>query len=114
MAARANLNFAGVILNWLLTGFGVVIGGSCEQGSDESAEQSLSASPGVVDELEKSEIDRQLLLRDSVLHRDGRGKEGPIAPVDQAMRTEFGRPRSSIWLRTWAAMAASVARASSL
>jgi hypothetical protein len=45
----------------LLTGFGVVIGGSCDQGSDECVEQSLSASPSVVDELEESEIDGQLL-----------------------------------------------------
>ena len=40
----------------------------------------------------------------AMLHRDGRGKEGPIPPVDQATRTEFGHPRSSIRLRTWAAM----------
>ena len=41
-------------------------------------------------------------------------KEPPFPAVDQATRTEFGRPRSSIRLRTWAAMATSVARASSL
>jgi hypothetical protein len=52
---------------WLLTGFGVVIGGSCEQGSDESAEQSLSTSPGVVNELEEAEIEWQLLLRDAAM-----------------------------------------------
>jgi hypothetical protein len=44
------------IMSWLLSGFRVVIGGSCDQGSDEGAEQSLSALPGVVDELEEAEI----------------------------------------------------------
>ncbi len=39
-------------------------------------------------------------------------KGAPFPAVDQATRTEFGR--SSIRLRTWAAMATSVARASSL
>src|SRR3954468_9391283 len=39
-------------------------------------------------------------------------KEAPIPTVDHATRTEFGR--SSIRLRAWAAMATSVARASSL
>jgi hypothetical protein len=57
---------------------------------------------------------RSVIPNVSVLHRDGRGKEGPIPPVDQATRTEFGHPRSSIRLRTWAAMATSVALASSL
>jgi hypothetical protein len=41
-------------------------------------------------------------------------KNPPFPTVDQATRTEFGHPRSSIRLRTWAAMATSVARASSL
>src|SRR5689334_18782686 len=41
-------------------------------------------------------------------------KEAPFPAVNQATRTEFGHPRSSIRLRTWAAMATSVARASSL
>ena len=36
-------------------------------------------------------------------------KEPPFPAVDQATRMEFGRPRSSIRLRTWAAMATSVA-----
>ncbi len=39
-------------------------------------------------------------------------KEAPFPAVDQATQTEFGR--SSIRLRTWAAMATSVALASSL
>ena len=41
-------------------------------------------------------------------------REPPSQAVDQATRTESGRSRSSIRLRTWAAMATSVARASSL
>ena len=41
-------------------------------------------------------------------------REPPSPSVNYATRTEFGRPRSSIRLRTWAAMATSVARASSL
>jgi hypothetical protein len=47
---------------WLLSGFGVVIGGSCDQGSDEGAEQSLSPPPGVVDELKEAKVGGQLLL----------------------------------------------------
>src|SRR4051812_12124739 len=38
-----------------------------------------------------------------------KAKELPFPTVDQATRTGFGRPRSSIRLRTWAAMATSVA-----
>src|SRR5690349_9781183 len=41
-------------------------------------------------------------------------KEPPFPAVDQATRTEFGPPRSSIRLRAAAAMATSVARAWSL
>jgi hypothetical protein len=41
-------------------------------------------------------------------------KVAPSPAVSQATRTEFGRPRSSIRLSTWAAMATSVARAWSL
>ncbi len=38
----------------------------------------------------------------------------PPAPIEgQAMRTEFGRPRSSMRLRTWTATSTSVARRSS-
>jgi Transposase DDE domain len=43
-----------------------------------------------------------------------KAKEAPFPANDQATRTEFGCPRSSIRLRTWAAMATSVARAWSL
>src|SRR4051794_7185697 len=41
-------------------------------------------------------------------------KEPPFPTIDQATRTELGRPRSSIRLRTWAAEVTSVARTSSL
>jgi len=41
-------------------------------------------------------------------------RETPFPADDQATRTELGHPRSSIRLRTWAAMATSVARAWSL
>ena len=40
----------------LLSGFGVVSIGLRDQGGDESAEQGLSASPGIVDELEEAEV----------------------------------------------------------
>jgi hypothetical protein len=45
---------------------------------------------------------------------EGETRKPPFPTVDQATRTEFGHPRSSIRLRTTAAMATSVARASSL
>jgi hypothetical protein len=41
-------------------------------------------------------------------------REPPSPAADHATRTELGRPRSSIRLSTWAAIATSVARASSL
>jgi hypothetical protein len=59
-----------------LPGFGVVIGGSCDQGSDEGAEQSLSASPGVVDELEEAQVGGQLLLRDPAMRTAPKGRNG--------------------------------------
>ena len=67
--------------------------------------------------------DLELMLRDrgvSVDHttacctEEEETREPPFPAVDQATRTESGRPRSSIRLRTWAAMATSVARAWSL
>ena len=45
---------------------------------------------------------------------EGEARKPPFPTVDQATRTEFGHPRSSIRLRTTAATATSVARASSL
>jgi len=39
-----------------LSGFGVVSIGLRDQGGDESAEQGLSASSGIVDELEEAEV----------------------------------------------------------
>ena len=43
---------------WLLSGFGVVSIGLRDQGGDKSAEQGLSASSGIVDELEEAEVGR--------------------------------------------------------
>jgi hypothetical protein len=57
----------------------VVTGGSCEQSSDESVEQSLSASPSVVDELEESEIDGQLVLRDTAVRTEPGAQQRPEA-----------------------------------
>ena len=57
---------------------------------------------------------RALISAATSWHGGGRGNRGPIPSVDHATRTELGHPRSSIRLRTWAAMAISVARASSL
>jgi hypothetical protein len=51
----------------LLSGSRVVIVGSCDQGSDEGAEQGLSPTAGVVDELEEAEIGGQLLLGDTAM-----------------------------------------------
>src|SRR5215207_4499439 len=44
----------------------------------------------------------------------GSGRTGPNPGPDYAMRTEFGRPRSCMRLRTWAATSTSVARRSSV
>jgi hypothetical protein len=83
--------------------------------------QGLVVSTGILGDLvlpagafdpERADEIRELATQAGVLHGGGRGKGGPFPGVDQATRTEFGRPRSSIRLRTWAAMA--VARASSL
>ena len=57
----------------------MVTGGSCEQSSDESVEQSFSASPSVVDELEESEIDGQLLLRDTAVRTEPGAQQRPEA-----------------------------------
>jgi hypothetical protein len=68
--------FGGQYLHqWLLTGFGVVSGGSCDQGSEESAEQSLSASTGVVDDLEEAEIGGPLVLRDTAMPTQPRAQQ---------------------------------------
>ena len=54
---------------------------------------------------------RAVIACAGVLHGGGRGKRSPNPTVDHATRTESGHPRSSIRLRTAAAMATSVARA---
>ena len=50
---------------WLLLGFGVVPGPSRNQAGDEGAQQGFAASASVVHELEKAEIERQLVLREA-------------------------------------------------
>ena len=50
----------------------------------------------------------------SVLQRGAEGERNPYPVVAQATRTEFGRPRSSMRLRTSTAMATSAACASSV
>ena len=53
--------------------------------------------------------------RSSVWCRDqGCGRTDPNPGPDYAMRTEFGRPRSSMRLSTWPATSTSVARRSSV
>ena len=47
-------------------------------------------------------------LRVSVLQRGAEGERHPYPVIAQATRTEFGRPRSSMRLRTLTAMATSV------
>src|SRR3954452_17394283 len=46
----------------LLLGSGVVMGTSRHQGGDKGSEQGFAAAPGVVHELEESEVERQLVL----------------------------------------------------
>src|SRR5215212_11752333 len=53
------------ILIWLLAGSGVVMGTSRHQGGDKGSEQGFAAAAGVVHELEESEVERQLVLRDA-------------------------------------------------
>src|SRR4051794_34302295 len=59
------VGFPTVKSRWLLSGFGVVRIGRCDQAGDEGAEERLPAAPGIVDELEEAEIGGQLLPRDA-------------------------------------------------
>jgi hypothetical protein len=52
--------------------------------------------------------------RQRIAWRRKRQRMALTPSVDHATRTEFGHPRSSLRLRTWAAMVTSVVRASSL
>src|SRR5918993_4948098 len=66
-------------LRWLLSGFGVVRLGPCDQGSDEDAEQGLAPATGVVDELEEAQIGRQLLLGDAAVRPQPGAQQRPEA-----------------------------------
>src|ERR671912_2735583 len=63
----------------LLSASGVVSIGSGDQGGDEGAEQGLSASAGVVDELEEAEIGWQLLLGDAAVRPQPGAQQRPEA-----------------------------------
>src|SRR4051794_25791718 len=63
----------------LLSGFGVVRIGRCDQAGDEGAEERLPAAPGVVDELEEAEIGGQLLLRDAPVGPEPGAQQRPEA-----------------------------------
>jgi transposase-like protein len=60
----------------LLPGSGVLASLS-HQGCDEGAEKGFAAAPGVVHELEESEIERQLLLRDAPVRPQPGAQQGP-------------------------------------
>ncbi len=47
------------------------------QGCDEGAEKGFASAPGVVHELEESEIERQLLLRDAPVRPQPGAQQGP-------------------------------------
>src|SRR3954464_681785 len=52
-------------------------GTSHHQSGDEGGEESFAAAPGVVHELEKAEIQRQLLLRDAPVRAEPGAQQGP-------------------------------------
>src|SRR5215210_6487286 len=52
-------------------------GESCDQGSDEGAEQGFAATACVVHELEEAEIVRQLLLRETPVRAQPGAQQGP-------------------------------------
>src|SRR3954469_2064986 len=53
------------------------MGTSRHQGGDKGAEQGFAAAPGVVHELEESEVERQLVLRDAPVRAEPRAQQGP-------------------------------------
>src|SRR3954470_15420560 len=69
---------------------------------------------GIDDEVSRHALAHRPANHPACCTEEEEAKEPPFPAVDHAARTEFGRPRSSIRLRTWAAMATSVALASSL
>jgi SNF2 family DNA or RNA helicase len=77
-------------------------------------ERCLVVAPGGLVEQWQDELYEKFGLPSARCTEEGDAKEGPVPTVGQAMRTAFGRPRSSMRLRTWAAIATSVAWAPSL
>ena len=63
---------------------------SRDQGGDEGSEEGFSASAGVVDELEKAEIDRQFLLRDASVRTQPGAEQRPEAL--QGIDVDFAEP----------------------
>src|SRR3954451_14272636 len=61
----------------LLAGSGVVMGTSRHQGGDKGSEQGFAAAAGVMHELEESEVERQLLLRDAPVRAQPGAQQGP-------------------------------------
>src|SRR3954453_17078988 len=62
----------------LFSGSGVLDGSpSGHQGSDELAEEDPAAAAGVVHELEESEVERQLLLRDAAVRPQPGAQQRP-------------------------------------
>src|ERR671914_1414913 len=53
--------------------------GSCDQGGDEGSEQSFAAAARVVHELEKAEVERQLVLRDAAVRAQPGAQQRPEA-----------------------------------
>lgn len=51
--------------NWPILGFGVLIGSTSDQRTDEGSKESFAPFPRVVDELEEAQTNRQALLRDA-------------------------------------------------
>src|SRR3569833_1928972 len=60
----------------LLLGSGVLASLS-HQGCDEGAKQSFAPAPGIVHELEESEVEWQLLLRDAPVRSQPGAQQGP-------------------------------------
>src|SRR3954462_9053181 len=53
------------------------MGTSRYQGGDKGSEQGFAAAPGVVHELEESEVERQLVLRDAPVRAEPGTQQGP-------------------------------------
>src|SRR3954447_7912977 len=63
----------------LLSGFGVVRIGRCDQAGDEGAEERLPAAPGVVDGLEEAETGGQPLPPDAPVRPEPGARQRPEA-----------------------------------